>query len=112
MTTPDDDPAALFRAALEEHAANMTTDEFRAFTMRVRPPGETQPLAQQPADPAQAHQQVMASLAAKRQTLPPVDANGYPVSPTSSDVSRAFDGHGQPVPSLNPSTDRTERPRR
>ncbi|EID17144.1 hypothetical protein MXEN_01739 [Mycobacterium xenopi RIVM700367] len=43
------DESELWSAALEEYAANMSAQEFRAFTARVRPPDDD-PLA--PTDPA------------------------------------------------------------
>jgi hypothetical protein len=70
-----EDPAALFRAALEEHARGMTDDEFRLFVAKTRPPDFNQ------RDPADRRRNIMASIAAKQSKRPRVDHNGYPLPP-------------------------------
>lgn len=77
MTTPNSNTEAL-RAALEQYAANMTTDEFRAFIMRVRPPAEANQLITT-SDPADRSRAMTASIAAKQAKRPTVDTNGHPI---------------------------------
>jgi len=63
MTTPSTNDDQL-RAALEQYAANMTPEDFRAFAIRVRPAGEA---IQTSHDPAVRQKDVLQSIAGKVQ---------------------------------------------
>lgn len=77
MTTPTigtgDD---ALRVAIEQYLADMSAADFRALVYRVRPPGETVPLSQ---DPAVRLRGISDSIAAKQRLRPEVDHNGHPI---------------------------------
>jgi len=68
-----DDPAELWRAALEEHVRGMTDNDFQQLVARTRPPDNST------SDPAARMRAMTASIAAKQQKRRPVDYDGYPL---------------------------------
>jgi hypothetical protein len=68
-----EDPAELWRAALEEHVRGLSDNEFQQLVARTRPPYSTF------TDPAARQSAVMSAIAAKQPKRRPVDHNGYPL---------------------------------
>jgi hypothetical protein len=69
-----EDPAELFRAAVEENVRNMSDTEFNLLVAKTRPPNYAQFT-----DPADRDRAILSSIAAKQSKRRPVDSNGYPI---------------------------------
>jgi hypothetical protein len=74
MTT-NDDPAELFRAAIEEAVRGLSDTEFAALVARTRPPDYTKQFD----DPADKIRALSASIAQKSSQRTRVDNNGRPL---------------------------------